>query len=299
MRKCSRNNTEVYVVDKTPMNTKYHTHITAKHNWYDLKLKEVWQYRDLIWLFTQRNFVVKYKQTILGPAWIFLNPLISSIIYAFVFGGIAGIGTDGVPSILFYLAGNAIWTYFSTCVTQNASTFTANAGVFGKVYFPRLTMPASNVISSVLQFGVQMLLVIGFMVYYVIIGAVNPNWLSWLLIPVVLVHLGLLGLGCGIIISSLTTKYRDLAIVVTFGVQLWMYVTPVVYPMSQLSDGLMKTVLMLNPVTAPVELFRYAVLGVGSVMPGYLALSGAVTVVLLLLGIMIFNKVEKTFMDTV
>ena len=277
----------------------YHTHITAKHNWYDLKLKEVWQYRDLIWLFTQRNFVVKYKQTVLGPAWIFLNPLISSVIYAFVFGGIAGIGTDGIPSILFYLAGNAIWTYFSSCVTMNAGTFTANAGVFGKVYFPRLTMPLSNVISSVLQFGVQMLLVIGFLVYYVITGAVSPNWEAWLLIPVVLVQLGLLGLGCGIIISSLTTKYRDLAILVTFGVQLWMYITPVVYPMSQLGDGIMKTVLMLNPVTAPVELFRYAVLGVGSVMPGYLVVSGAVTVLLLLIGIMTFNKVEKTFMDTV
>ena len=278
---------------------KYHTHITAKHNWYDLKLKEVWRYRDLIWLFTQRNFVVKYKQTVLGPAWIFLNPLISSVIYAFVFGGIAGIGTDGIPSILFYLAGNAIWTYFSSCVTMNAGTFTANAGVFGKVYFPRLTMPLSHVISSVLQFGVQMLLVIGFLVYYVITGAVSPNWEAWLLIPVVLVQLGLLGLGCGIIISSLTTKYRDLAILVTFGVQLWMYITPVVYPMSQLGDGIMKTVLMLNPVTAPVELFRYAVLGVGSVMPGYLVVSGAVTVLLLLIGIMTFNKVEKTFMDTV
>ena len=279
--------------------TKYHTHITSKHRWYNLNLKEVWLYRDLIWLFTQRNFVVKYKQTILGPAWIFLNPLISSVIYAFVFGGIAGIGTDGVPSILFYLAGNAIWAYFSSCVTMNASTFTANAGVFGKVYFPRLTMPASNVISSALQFGVQMLLVLAFLLYYVFTGVVSPNWLSWLLIPVVLIHLGLLGLGCGIIISSLTTKYRDLAIVVTFGVQLWMYITPIVYPISQLGEGLMKTVLMLNPVTAPVELFRYAVLGVGSVMPLYLAISGAVTVVLLLFGIMIFNKVEKTFMDTV
>ena len=278
---------------------KYHTHITSKHNWYDLKLKEVWQYRDLIWLFTQRNFVVKYKQTVLGPAWIFLNPLISSFIYAFVFGGIAGIGTDGVPSILFYLAGNAAWTYFSSCVTQNASTFTANAGVFGKVYFPRLTMPASNVVSSALQFGVQMLMVLAFLVYYVFTGAVTPNWTSWLLIPLVLIHLGLLGLGCGFIISSLTTKYRDLAIVVTFGIQLWMYVTPVVYPMSQLGDGLMKTVLMLNPVTAPVELFRYAVLGVGSVMPVYLAVSAVVTVALLLVGVMIFNKVEKTFMDTV
>ena len=277
----------------------YHTHITSKHRWYDLNLKEVWQYRDLIWLFTQRNFVVKYKQTILGPAWIFLNPLISSVIYAFVFGGIAGIGTDGVPSILFYLAGNAIWTYFSSCVTMNASTFTANAGVFGKVYFPRLTMPLSNVISSALQFSVQMLLVLAFLIFYVITGVVSPNWTAWLLIPVVLVHLGLLGLGCGIIISSLTTKYRDLAIVVTFGVQLWMYITPVVYPMSQLGDGMMKMLLMLNPVTAPVELFRYAVLGVGSVMPLYLAISGAVTVIVLLIGIMIFNKVEKTFMDTV
>lgn len=278
---------------------KHHTHITSKHRWYALNLKEVWQYRDLIWLFTQRNFVVRYKQTVLGPAWIFLSPLISSIIYAFVFGGIAGIGTDGIPSILFYLAGNAIWTYFSTCVTQNASTFTANAGVFGKVYFPRLTMPASNVISSMLQFGVQMILVLGFLIFYVITGAVHPNWLAWLLIPVVLLHLGLLGLGCGIIISSLTTKYRDLSILVTFGVSLWMYVTPVVYPISQLGDGLMKTILMINPVTAPVELFRYAVLGQGAVMPGYLALSWGMTIVLLILGIMIFNKVEKTFMDTV
>ena len=286
-------------MDKKPMNTKYHTHITSKHRLLDLNLKEVWQYRDLIVLFTQRSFTVTYKQTILGPAWLFLNPLVSSVIYAFVFGGIAGIGTDGVPSILFYLAGNAIWTFFSACVTKNASTFTANAGVFGKVYFPRLTIPVSNILSSMIQFCIQMLLVIGFMVYYVIIGAVHPNWLSWLLIPVVLVHLGMLGLGCGIIISSLTTKYRDLAIVVTFGVQLWMYITPVVYPMSQLGEGLMKTVLMLNPVTAPVELFRYAVLGVGSVMPGYLVISGAVTILLLLFGIMIFNKVEKTFMDTV
>ena len=279
--------------------TKYHTHISSKHRLLELNLKEVWQYRDLIWLFTKRTFVVTYKQTILGPAWIFLNPLISSIIYAFVFGGIAGIGTDGVPSILFYLAGNAIWSYFASCVTKNARTFTANAGVFGKVYFPRLTMPISNVMSSAIQFGVQMLLVLGFLLVYVITGQVHPNWGAWLLVPVVLLHLGILGLGCGIIISSLTTKYRDLAILVTFGVQLWMYITPVVYPMSQLGEGLMKTVLMINPVTAPVELFRYAVLGQGAVMPEYLILSGAVSVAVLLVGIIIFNKVEKTFMDTV
>lgn len=277
----------------------YHTHITSKHNWFDLNLKEVWRYRDLIALFTKRSFILTYKQTILGPAWIFLNPLISSIIYAFVFGGIAGIDTDGVPQILFYLCSNAIWIFFSTCVTKNAQTFIANASVFGKVYFPRLTTPISNVLASVIQFGVQMLLVVLFLAYYVLSGQVHPNWTAWLLLPLILLNLGMLGLGCGIIISSLTTKYRDLSILVTFGVQLWMYATPIVYPMSQLGEGWMKTVLMINPVTAPVELFRYAILGQGVIMPEYFALSWVISIVVLVLGIMIFNKVEKTFMDTV
>lgn len=278
---------------------KYHTHITSKHRLLDLNLKEVWRYRDLILLFTQRTFTVTYKQTILGPAWLFLNPLISSVIYAFVFGGIAGIDTDGIPSILFYMCSNAIWIFFSGCVTKNANTFTNNASVFGKVYFPRLTIPVSNVLSSVIQFGIQMLMVLAFLVYYLVMGQVHPNWGAWLLIPVALLHLGLLGLGCGIVISSLTTKYRDLAILVTFGVQLWMYITPIVYPMSQLGDGLMKTILMINPVTAPVEMLRYAILGQGTIMPGYLALSWGITIAVVLFGIMIFNKVEKTFMDTV
>ena len=273
--------------------------ITSEHKWFELNLKEVWKYRDLIWLFTKRSFVVTYKQTILGPLWIFLNPLISSLMYAFVFGGIAGIQTDGIPQLLFYLSGNAIWLFFSTSLNKNATTFVSNANVFGKVYFPRLTMPISNVLSSVIQFGVQMLLVLVFLVYYVAVGAVQPNWSAWLLIPVVLLHLGLLALGCGIIISSLTTKYRDLSILVTFGVQLWMYATPIVYPMSELGDGLMKTILMVNPVTAPVELFRYALLGVGTVDWGFYALSWVLTIAVTLLGIMIFNKVEKTFMDTV
>lgn len=277
----------------------YHTHITAKRRWFDLNLREVWQYRDLIVLFTKRTFTLTYKQTVLGPAWIFLNPLISSIIYAFVFGGIAGMGTDGVPKILFYLCSNAIWIFFSGCVTKNASTFTANASVFGKVYFPRLTIPVSNVLASIIQFCVQMLMVLVFLAYYVITSQVYPHWGAWLLIPLVLIHLGLLGLGFGIIISSLTTKYRDLAILVTFGVQLWMYATPIVYPLSQLGDGLMKTALLINPVTAPVEVFRYAVLGQGTIMPGYLALSWAVTLVVVVVGVMIFNRVEKTFMDTV
>lgn len=277
----------------------YHTHITSKHNWFDLNLKEVWQYRDLIILFTKRNFTVRYKQTVLGPAWLFLNPLLTSVIYAFVFGGIAGMSTDGIPQVLFYLCSTAVWTFFSTCVTNNATTFTANANVFGKVYFPRLTMPISNVLSAAVQFGIQMLLVLAFLAYYVITGQVHPNWLCWLLIPVELIHLGLLGLGCGIIISSLTTKYRDLAILVTFGVQLWMYATPIVYPLSQLGEGLLKTILLINPVTAPVEVFRYAILGQGTILPGYLALSAGMTLAVVLVGVMIFNKVEKTFMDTV
>ena len=277
----------------------YHTHISSKHRLLDLNLKEVWKYRDLIVMFTRRSFVLTYKQTVLGPAWIFLNPLISSIIYAFVFGGIAGIQTDGVPQLLFYLCSNAIWIFFSSCVTKNAQTFTANANVFGKVYFPRLTTPISNVLSAIIQFGVQMILVLLFLAYYLAKGAVSPNWWAWLLIPVALVHLGVMGLGFGIIISSLTTKYRDLAILVNFGVQLWMYATPIVYPLSQLGDGLMKTILLINPVTAPVELIRYAVLGRGTIVPAYLALSWVITVLVAVFGVMIFNHVEKTFMDTV
>lgn len=285
--------------ETTASSQTHHVHITSKHKWLDLNLREVWQYRDLILLFTKRNFVLTYKQTILGPAWIFINPLISSVIYAFVFGGIAGMSTDGLPQILFYLCSNAIWGYFSSCVTSNASTFTGNAGIFGKVYFPRLTTPLSNVLSAVIRFGVQMVLVMMFLVYYVSTGQISPNWWAWLAIPFVLLHLGVMGMGFGIIISSMTTKYRDLSILVGFGVQLWMYATPVIYPLSQLGDGLMKTILLVNPVTAPMEVFRYAVLGRGTIVPEYLALSWLVTAVVALLGIMVFNYVEKTFMDTV
>lgn len=277
---------------------KYHTHISSKHKWYDLKLKEVWQYKDLIWLFTKRNFVIKYKQTVLGPAWLFISPFLTSLIYTFVFGGIAGMGTDGVPQILFYLAGNAIWTFFSSCVTTNASTFTDNANVFGKVYFPRLTTPISNILGSIITLGISMILVMMFLVYYIIMGVVSPNWFAWLLIPVVLIQLGIMGMGVGIIISSMTTKYRDLSILVGFGIQLWMYATPVIYPVSQL-DGWMKTVLMINPVTAPIEMFKYAILGQGTIDYFYVTVSWIFTIVVAILGIMIFNKVERTFMDTV
>ena len=281
----------------------YHTHISSKHKFFDLKLKEVWQYKDLIWLFTKRSFVVKYKQTILGPAWLFLMPIITSLIYTFVFGGIAGIGTDGVPPILFYLAGTAVWTYFSTSLTQNATAFTANANVFGKVYFPRLTMPISNVFSALIQFGIQMILVVVFLVIFIISGDVTPNWISFWMIPVVLIQLGMMGLGFGIIVSSLTTKYRDLTILISFAVQLWMYATPIVYPMSQISEkfnnDVLKTIVWINPVTSPSEMFRYALLGQGELNVFYIVLSWIFTVVVLIFGILLFNKVERTFMDTV
>lgn len=278
---------------------KYYTEITGEHNLFDLKLREVWEYRELIMMFTKRNFTTAYKQTVLGPAWLFINPIISSLIYCFIFGGIAGIGTDGLPQMLFYLSGNAIWAFFSACLTTNSSTFTANAGIFGKVYFPRLTTPISNVLSAVIRFGIQMIMTLVFLVYYVIKGEVSPNWTAWLLIPVILLHLGMMGMGCGIIISSMTTKYRDLSVLVGFGVSLWMYITPVIYPISETSEGWMRTVLMINPVTAPVELFRYALLGQGMVNIPYLVWSWAFTIVVMVFGIMVFNKVERTFMDTV
>ena len=277
----------------------YHIHISSQHRWFQLNLKEVWQYRDLIYLFTKRNFVVSYKQTILGPAWIFLTPLFSSIVQAFVFGGIAGIETDGVPMLLFYLCSNAVWTFFSTCLINNANTFTENAYVFGKVYFPRLTMPISNILSCAIRFGIQMILVLLFMVYFLIQGQVAPHWAAWILIPLELVHLGVLGMGFGIIVSSMTTKYRDLGVLVGFGVSLWMYLTPIVYPLSIAAEGWMKTLLMLNPVTIPVEIIRYAVVGKGTFLWGYYGLSWLLTLAVALLGIMIFNKVERTFMDTV
>lgn len=277
----------------------YHTHISSQHKWFDLKLKEVWQYRDLIFLFTKRDFTVSYKQTILGPAWIFITPLFTSVIQAFVFGGIAGIGTEGVPTMLFYLCSNAVWSFFSTCLVSNASAFTENAYVFGKVYFPRLTTPISNVLSAIIRYFIQMLMVMLFMIYFLLQGAVHPNWGAWLVIPVELVHLGILGMGFGIIISSMTTKYRDLSILVDFGVSLWMYLTPVVYPLSTLPEGWIRTVLQINPVTTSVELMRYAILGTGTVNLEFYALSWGITFAVALLGIMVFNKVEKTFMDTV
>ncbi len=281
------------------MENTYHIHITSKPRRFSLNLKEVWQYRDLIVLFTKRSFKLTFKQTVLGPVWIFLSPLITSIIHTLVFGEIAGFGTDGIPKILFYFTSTALWTFFASCITQNASTFTANAGVFGKVYFPRLTIPFSNMLSALIRFGIQMLLVGAFLVFFLIREEVRPNWALWPILPFVVVQIGLMGIGVGIIVSSLTTKYRDLSILVGFGVQLWMYATPIVYALSIVGPSFTRTLMLLNPVTMPVEIFRYAFLGKGTIEPVFVITSLVFTIVVLLIGIVIFNRVEKTFMDTV
>lgn len=278
--------------------TMQHTHISAHHNLLDLHLGEVWQYRELIWLFTRRSFAVSYKQTVLGPAWLVINPLLTSLVYVVLFGNIAKLGTDGVPQLLFYLAGHAVWSYFSACVNNNASTFTGNARLFGKVYFPRLVVPISSVLGAVLRFAIQLLPALILLVYYVAVGRVRPCWALWPLLPLLLAALGVMGMSVGIIISSLTTKYRDLQVLVSFGLSLWMYATPVVYPLSTVS-GPLRTLLLWNPVTAPSELLRRCLLGVGGVPGWSLVWSGCFTLAAALIGIMIFNKVERTFMDTV
>ena len=278
---------------------KYHTHITASKKRFEFNLKEVWRYKDLIILFTKKSFKLKYKQTILGPLWILLQPVISSLMYMIVFGRIARLGSDGIPQTLFYLSSTTIWSLFSTTLSLNANTFIQNANVFSKVYFPRLTMPLSTALSAVIQFFVQFILVVILLLYYVLKGEVQPNILGVVMIPIILIQLGMLGLGFGIIISSVTTKYRDLQLLVSFGVSLWMYVTPVVYPMSQIENESLKTAVMLNPVSMPIEMFRYFLLGVGH--PDYLfyGVSWITTIVVLFIGISIFNTVEKTFVDTV
>ena len=280
-------------------NKAYHIHISSKHKWFDLKLKEVWRYRDLIWLFTKRSFTLSYKQTVLGPLWLVLNPFLSSVVYTFLFGGIIGMSTDGIPQMLFYLSTNSLWGYFAGCLSGNASTFTSNAGVFGKVYFPRLTTPISNVLASIIRFFIQLLMVFGFLIYFVIIGEVSPNWYALVLLPLTLIHLGIMGMGFGIIISSFTTKYRDLTVFVGFGVTLWMYGTPVIYPLSQLSDGVFKNIIIYNPVTPSIEIFRFALLGKGEILLLPLLISWIFTVIVAVFGIIVFNRVERTFMDTV
>jgi len=264
----------------------------------DLKLNELWRYRDLVLMFVRRDFVANYKQTILGPIWFFLQPLLTTVTYIFIFGRMAGLSTDGLPMLLFYLAGVTIWNYFSETLSKTATVFKDNAQMFGKVYFPRLTMPFSIVLSNLVRFAIQILLFIIVWIWYLFQNdAIHPNYLM-VLTPVLVLIMGLLALGLGMIISAMTTKYKDLIFLLTFGIQLLMFATPVIYPLSSLPEQY-QWIILANPMTAIVETFRYAFLGSGAFSWIYLGYSAVFTVVILLLGTIIFNRVEKSFTDTV
>lgn len=261
--------------------------------------KEIWRYRDLVTLFVKRNVIVQYKQTILGPLWYIIQPVLTVIMNMVVFGGIANMSTDGIPQPLFYMAGNVCWFYFSDCLNQTSSTFTANQGMFGKVYFPRMVVPVSTVMSNLLRFCIQFCLFVAIYVYFFSRGAdVQPN-LHLLLLPVLVVMMAGLGLGFGILISSMTTKYRDLTVLFSFIVSLWMYATPIVYPLSMVTSEKLRTLIMLNPMTSIIEGFKYAALGEGFFSWGALGYSFAFMCILLLFGVVIFNRVQRSFMDTV
>ena len=273
--------------------------IQPKAHLFDLKLKEVWKYRDLLWLFVRRDFTAQYKQTILGPLWHFIQPIFTTLMFLVVFGKIANIPTDGVPQVLFYMSGITIWNYFSACLTSTSNTFVANAGIFGKVYFPRLVIPLSTVMSNLVKFGIQFLLLMGVFVFYVIKGSHVHLTISFLMIPVLVLMMAGMGLGLGIIISSMTTKYRDLNILLGFAVQLLMYATPVAYPLSFLKHNKFASWIQWNPLTPIVEAFRYALFQQGSFSAGSLLYSTAFIIVVLFIGLLTFSKVERTFMDTV
>lgn len=274
------------------------TVVSAKRGLFNLNLKELWKYRDLVILFVKRDIKNVYKQTVLGPLWIVINPFLSTFVFTVIFGIIANISTDGIPQFLFYMSGNILWSFFSSCFNRASSTFLSNARIFGKVYFPRFVMPLSGIIYNSITFLVQFVMFAILVAVYALTGAnVHPNFLV-LALPLFLIHIAFLGTGTGLIISSLTTKYRDLNVLVSFGLTLWMYLTPVVYPVSQIPESF-RFIMLLNPVAPIMETFRYAFLGSGSFEWFFLLISAAVTAVLLILGMIVFNQVEKNFIDTV
>lgn len=283
------------VLDK---NQQWTTIIEPHRGLFDINLKDLWRYRDLIVLFVRRDFVANYKQTVLGPLWFLIQPLLTTLVFTIIFGMVARIPTDGVPHVLFYFSGIVMWNYFVNCLVKTSDTFISNSGIFGKVYFPRLTVPTSVVITNLITFSIQFSVFLIILLYYYFNGfqfQLSP----WLLVtPLLLIQMAALGLGVGILVSSLTTKYRDLTFLVAFGVQLWMYATPVVYPMSQIPVR-WQWIYAINPMAAIVETFRHAFLGAGSINPLFLAVSLGMTILVLTVGITLFNRVEKTFMDTV
>lgn len=279
--------------------TKWDLVIKPQNKWYQIDLASIWHYRDLLMLLVRRDFVSVYKQTILGPLWFFIQPIITALTFTFIFSGIANISTDGNPAILFYMAGITLWTYFSDCLTKTSNTFIANAGVFGKVYFPRLIVPLSVLVSNLIKFGIQFLIFICVWVYFLINkNDLHVHWqLMWLL-PILIIMMAGLGLGFGVLISSLTTKYRDLTFLIGFGVQLLMYGSSVVLPISTMSDKI-KFIMLLNPLTSIIEAFKYIFLGSGFFEPLWLAYSFGVMIVFIAIAVITFTKVEKSFMDTV
>jgi lipopolysaccharide transport system permease protein len=272
--------------------------IEPQSSLFELHLKDVWRYRDLLWLLVKRDFVSFYKQTILGPLWFFIQPLFTTIIFTFIFGNLAGLSTDGLPQPLFYMAGITAWNYFADCLTKTSTVFRDNANIFGKVYFPRLIMPLSIVVSNLVRFGVQFLLFALMMVYYYLSGANFHIQTAVVLFPILVLLMALLGLGLGLIITALTTKYRDLAFLITFGVQLMMYATTVIYPLSA-APAKYKWLIELNPMTGIIEAFRNGFLGQGMLTLQSLGYSIIVTLCSVVIGVVIFNKTEKTFVDTV
>ena len=271
--------------------------INPHSKWYDLRIKEIFKYKDLLFLFVKRDFVSIYKQTILGPLWFFLQPIITAITFTVIFGNLAKISTDGLPQILFYMAGITLWNYFADTLTKTADTFSSNANIFGKVYFPRMIVPLSVVVSNLIKLAIQFLLFLGIWVYFLIQSdLIHPNKML-VLIPFLIILIGFMALSFGIIISSLTTKYRDLKFLVTFGIQLMMYASPIVYPLSIVPEKY-KWIIVANPVTSIIETFKYAFLGVGEFSWLYLGYSTLFTIILFMIGLVIFHRVEKSFMDT-
>ncbi|MBT4482738.1 MAG: ABC transporter permease [Candidatus Latescibacteria bacterium] len=272
--------------------------LQPKTGLFELHFRDIWRYRDLIILFVKRDFVTFYKQTILGPLWYFLQPLLMTIVFTIIFGKVARISTDGLPPFLFYLSGTVAWNYFAGCLTETSNTFISNASIFGKVYFPRLTVPISVVVINLLKFSIQLLLFLGFYCYFIVMGTtVKPTFMV-LILPLFIFQMAMLGLGVGILVSSLTTKYRDLNYLMNFFVQIWMYSTPVVFPASIIPDRFLP-VFMLNPMASIIEVFRAVFLGTGMINWGYIAISWGITLCILFLGIILFNRIEKSFMDTV
>jgi lipopolysaccharide transport system permease protein len=277
---------------------KFTTVIRPKNKLFDIDFKEIWDYRDLFSMFVKRDIITQYKQTILGPTWFFIQPALTTIMYMVVFAGIAGISTDGLPEPLFYLAGIVCWQYFADCLNKTSTTFTTNQAIFGKVYFPRLIVPLSTVASNLVRMGIQILLFVAVYIYYVLQGVILQPNIYILLLPVLVLMLAGLSLGFGIIISSMTTKYRDLTILFTFIVQLWMYATPVIYPLSTMTPQ-RQMIMAINPVTSIIETFKYGTMGVGTFSWGMLSYSMGFMIILLAIGIVVFNKVQRSFMDTV